>query len=313
MIKEVGVRQVCVCIAVAIVTCAAADARGQDCNDNGVEDDWDVAAGTSEDCQLNGVPDECELAGNDCNGNDVPDDCDVGGASRLIVVEYPYTNDVPDGGSLSMDAAADISSGSTIADVNVALRLFHLAVETLTIQIEHDVRTVVLWDGGCAGGIVEEIDAVFDEEAVAGFCVRVLEGRRPPDGFLSAFDGRDAFGTWQLRIGDSAADGIAAVMDEWAVVIRTTIEAPASTDCNGNGVPDECEADGDADAVIDACDNCPSVANADQADSNGDGVGDACLPGGPAACGCGAMTAVLMILWGLGAMKLARRRRMACR
>jgi hypothetical protein len=35
-------------------------------------------------------------------------------------------------------------------------------------------------------------------------------------------------------------------------------------------------ADSDADGIADPFDNCPVVANADQADEDGDGVGDAC-------------------------------------
>jgi hypothetical protein len=74
------------------------------------------------------------------------------------------------------------------------------------------------------------------------------------------------------------------------------IAGSTSQDCDGNGVPDECEPDEDADGVIDACDpcpednpddgdgdglcesddNCPEVANADQADMDGDSVGDLC-------------------------------------
>jgi endonuclease/exonuclease/phosphatase family metal-dependent hydrolase len=49
-----------------------------------------------------------------------------------------------------------------------------------------------------------------------------------------------------------------------------------SADCDGNNVPDECQADSDADGVIDACDNCPAEPNALQADSDGDQIGDAC-------------------------------------
>ena len=57
-------------------------------------------------------------------------------------------------------------------------------------------------------------------------------------------------------------------------------------DCDGDGVADgtdNCpavanadQADGDGDGVGDACDNCPAVANADQADRDGNGIGDAC-------------------------------------
>src|SRR5690242_19268723 len=37
--------------------------------------------------------------------------------------------------------------------------------------------------------------------------------------------------------------------------------------------------DSDGDTVPDATDNCPNVANPDQADTNHDGIGDACQTG----------------------------------
>jgi len=47
-----------------------------DCNQNGVADPDDLAAGTSEDCNADGMPDECQGL-SDRNGNGVPDDCDI--------------------------------------------------------------------------------------------------------------------------------------------------------------------------------------------------------------------------------------------
>jgi len=51
-------------------------------------------------------------------------------------------------------------------------------------------------------------------------------------------------------------------------------------------------ADRDGDGVPDSKDNCPGVANPDQADSDGDGVGDACDTGGHANDSCDAAVAV---------------------
>ncbi len=50
-----------------------------DCNNNGVSDNDDLAAGTSPDCNTNGVPDECDVsdgASLDENVNGIPDECE---------------------------------------------------------------------------------------------------------------------------------------------------------------------------------------------------------------------------------------------
>jgi uncharacterized repeat protein (TIGR01451 family) len=42
------------------------------------------------------------------------------------------------------------------------------------------------------------------------------------------------------------------------------------------GSAGKCKTDADGDGVLDALDNCPAIANADQTDTDGDGTGDAC-------------------------------------
>lgn len=64
-----------------------------DCNGNGVRDEVDIAAGTSNDCNDNGVPDECDLSAGtstDANRNGRPDDCEAG---NICIDGDPCTTD----------------------------------------------------------------------------------------------------------------------------------------------------------------------------------------------------------------------------
>ena len=54
---------------------------------------------------------------------------------------------------------------------------------------------------------------------------------------------------------------------------------PDQADADNDGIGDACDTpdpDGDGDGVADGDDNCPEIANPDQADADGDGIGDAC-------------------------------------
>ncbi len=74
------------------------ECEAQDCNDNGVADSEDIAAGTSFDCNGNAVPDECDLdegTSDDCNFDNVPDECWFGppeGYGLLFDGQTAYVN-----------------------------------------------------------------------------------------------------------------------------------------------------------------------------------------------------------------------------
>lgn len=88
------------------------------------------------------------------------------------------------------------------------------------------------------------------------------------------------------------------------IVEKIWVAEACSLDCNENSVPDECEPDGDADGVIDACDDCPDDpvkiepgvcgCGVIEIDSDEDGAPDCAdwCPDDPAkidrgVCGCG--------------------------
>ena len=53
---------------------------------------------------------------------------------------------------------------------------------------------------------------------------------------------------------------------------------PDQADLDGDGIGDACDDDVDGDGIPNAVDNCPTTPNADQSDLDRDGVGDACDP-----------------------------------
>lgn len=85
-----------------------------------------------------------------------------------------------------------------------------------------------------------------------------------------------------------AAIGLAVVAVACSQVSedRSAVTGPSGI-VQGNTVPGPCDelgGDGDGDGICTKVDNCPLVANANQADSDGDGIGDACdTPSDPCA------------------------------
>ena len=93
-------------------------------------------------------------------------------------------------------------------------------------------------------------------------------------------------GRWYLLVVSGGPYAASGVRDPRCWYTQIAVD----TDGDGIGdIDDNCpllanpdQADGDDDGVGDGCDNCPEDYNPDQADSDGDGLGDAC--DGPAYC-----------------------------
>ncbi|MAW77936.1 MAG: hypothetical protein CMJ95_11210, partial [Planctomycetes bacterium] len=84
----------------ALVVSGGISVDAPDCNNNGIPDDDDIAAGAT-DCNSNGVPDSCEP---DCNGNNIADACDISSGTSLDC----NGNTIPD--------SCDVGAGGTSAD-----------------------------------------------------------------------------------------------------------------------------------------------------------------------------------------------------
>lgn len=80
--------------AAAFIIAAAtslANAQFVDCNNNGIPDDIEIAAGLAQDINFDGIPDDCQQ---DCNNNGIPDEFELWflGARGLIGVYYENIN-----------------------------------------------------------------------------------------------------------------------------------------------------------------------------------------------------------------------------
>lgn len=206
-----------------------------------------------------------------------------------------------------------IGLGTFLCDVNMQTFIAHNSNADLDITLESPAGTVVTIstdNGGTANDNVF-LGTVWDDDAGdtnapgaatdAGYVDTVVSTPLVPEEAMAAFIGENPNGTWILRVADDNATNTGS-LNSWSLTITTCSYADTDGDGIGNacdlcpndpnndadgdgdcGEVDNCptvananQANADSDAYGDACDNCDNVANADQADADADGDGDAC-------------------------------------
>jgi len=197
-----------------------------------------------------------------------------------------------DSGVGGLDVVVGTQHRPTITNLTISPSKFTRTCETVTLTVEASDQ-----DGGTltyAWSVVEspegavyeltptDATATFTAETLGTYKLRVDVTDESDEGASLAFPIYVSGGTTAECIDedggtdDDADDDGVADAADNCPDVANTDQADADADGIGDACDDAAPADGDADGVADDADNCPEDANTDQADADADGIGDAC-------------------------------------
>lgn len=284
--------------------------EGDDCNSNGIPDECEP------DCNNNGVADECDItlgASDDCQPDGVPDECQLGSLVDLVFdngFADLVSGIVPSAGWTNAGLADDfdlVPGASTVRGFRVDM--FETAgsgnLQTMRIQIFPNPNGLV--NLGSYAAAVPVYDQTFSVGAgdltitdtgqdLSGFDLLRFEAIGPnahisPGSYALhlSFPGSGTVGYWTTAGTDESdcaivwgpsvdtPQGVSGCSSDYTQ-FSFSIFGPKGADCNGNGIPDECDiADGESDdcnanGIPDDCD----LASGLIADCNSNGTPDEC-------------------------------------
>ena len=255
-----------------------ANGTSQDCNSNQIPDECDISSGTSLDCNTNGIPDECEV---DCNSNGIPDDCDIASGSSLDC----NVNGVPDECDLASGTSLDCNTNGIPDECDIASG-FSQDCNTNGVPDDCDIASGSSLDCNTNGipddcetdcnlnGIPDDCDIASgtsldcNSNGIPDECELDCNSNGIPDDcdiVSGTSDDCNSNGVPDECETDCNANGIPDECD---------ISSGTSLDCNTNGIPDECEVDCNSNGIPDDCD----ISSGTSLDCNTNGVPDECEP-----------------------------------
>ena len=256
-----------------------------DCNSNGFADFRDISAGTSTDCDGNGVPDECDP---DCNLNGIADGCDIASGTSVdcngdsvpdeCSMVLPFSSTSPDFQPLDyyfpydytiIDpplAAGDVTLTFTArGDLSGSSHYVRVMLNGVTVGDAYDSS------GSSCSPVTDElvVPASTFNTAISGGDVTITMDPPWAVSWSQCWYPQDTY----IRV---AVNYVAVVNDCNYNGVLDACDAVGGTsaDCDGNAIPDECEADCNTNGVVDACD----ITGGTSTDCDGNGAPDDCQP-----------------------------------
>jgi murein tripeptide amidase MpaA len=266
-----------------------------DCNENGVYDGQDIAAGTSTDCNADDVPDECQPGGtSDCNGNGIPDLCDIYSGTS----EDCNSNGVPDECDIASGFSSDCQPNGIPDECDLAPQTGAVAeddcaaAQLACLGTYYGTTVGATQDGSCscaASSTAPDVWYLYRPYG-NGYLTVSLCGS-DFNTVLSIHSGCPGTPANELACNDDYCGSQSSLTifasSGHAYWIRVSGAAGAAgpfefslagpeclwePECNDNGIPDECEPDCNGNGQPDDCDIAQGISQ----DADGDGIPDEC-------------------------------------
>jgi len=190
----------------------------------------------------------------DCDANGTLDECALNVPVEQVYVAAPGLP-IPDNNPTGISSTITVPTGGVVTDLDVLVNIPHTWQGDVVATLSHGgvTQTLINRVGLCfesnygysadnfgpPGGFLTLDDAApVSIDCYAGPLSAGIDnyaGPARPNQALAAFNGLDPSGPWTLTVSDPLPE-FAGTLATWALALQTTV-----ADCNGNGVPDDCE------------------------------------------------------------------------